>query len=154
MTKVSVIVPCFNSGHFLDETINSALSSTFADFEIIIVNDGSTDEFTNKLLADYRKPKTKVIHTENCGLVGARNNALKYASGEYILPLDADDLIDSEYMKEAVEYLDLNPNTGIVYCIAERFGDENGIWKFPEFSIEAMLQSNLIFNSSFQKKRH
>ncbi|MGE0636654.1 MAG: glycosyltransferase family 2 protein [Bacteroidia bacterium] len=153
MPKVSVIVPCFNSGHFLDETIDSALSSTFTDFEIIIVNDGSTDDFTNNLLANYNRPKTKVIHTENCGLVGARNNALKHATGEYILPLDADDLIGPDYMKEAVEYLDSHPNAGIVYCIAKRFGEEDRIWEYPEFTIERMLQHNLIFNSAFCRRK-
>lgn len=153
MPRVSILIPCYNMGNFLDETINSALSSSYNDFEIIIVNDGSTDEFTNQLLADYKKPKTKVIHTKNQGLVKARNTALEHATGEYILPLDADDLIASDYIKDAVEHFDTHPNTGIVYCIAERFGEKKGIWEFPEFSVENLVHQCVIFNSAFFRKK-
>ena len=153
MPKVSLIVPCYNMGNFLDETINSALESTFQDFEIVIVNDGSTDDYTNKLLSNYNKPKTKVIHTKNKGLVSARNTALANSTGEYILPLDADDRISPQYIQLAVEHFDSHPNTGIVYCIAERFGEKTGIWEFPEFNIEKMLYQNLIFNCSFFRRK-
>jgi glycosyltransferase involved in cell wall biosynthesis len=153
MPKVSVIVPCYNMGKYIDETIDSVLKSTFPDFEIVVVNDGSTDEFTNKHLADYNRPKTKVIHTKNQGLVGARNTAIENSSGEYILPLDSDDMISENYIKEAVEYMDNNPNAGIVYCMAERFGDSQGIWEFPEYSVEGMVQQCLIFCSGFFRRK-
>jgi len=84
MPKVSVIIPCYNQGQYLDEAVDSVLNQTFEDFEIIIVNDGSTDDFTNNLLVNYHKPKTKVISTQNQGLPSARNNGIKIASGEYI----------------------------------------------------------------------
>jgi glycosyltransferase involved in cell wall biosynthesis len=153
MPKVSVIVPCYNMGKYIDETIESVLKSTFQDFEIVVVNDGSTDEFTNKHLADYHRPKTKVIHTKNQGLVGARNTAIENSTGEYILPLDSDDMISENYIKEAVEYLDNNPNAGIVYCMAERFGDVTGIWELPEYSVEGMVRQCLIFCSGFFRRK-
>lgn len=65
MTKVSVVIPCHNQSASIDEAVNSILAQTFSDFEIIIVNDGSTDAATNALLEKYSRPKTTVIHTEN-----------------------------------------------------------------------------------------
>ena len=75
--KVSVIIPCYNHGVYIDETVDSVLDQTFQDFEIIIINDGSTDEFTVEKLKTYNKPKTKVIHTSNQGLSSARNNGIR-----------------------------------------------------------------------------
>lgn len=140
-------------GNFIDETIDSVLKSTFRDFEIIVVNDGSTDQYTNALLKNYDKPKTKVIHTKNQGLVMARNTALANSSGEYILPLDSDDLISPGYIEDAVLHFDSNPKTGIVYCIAELFGEKTGIWEFPEFSVNGLVHQCLIFNSAFFRKK-
>ena len=116
MPKVSIIIPCYNYGQYIDEAVDSVLAQTFQDFEIIIVNDGSTDEFTNKKLENYNKPKTTVYFTKNQGVSAARNYAIEKSSGEYILPLDADDKIHSDYIKEAVDVLEANNEIGIVYC--------------------------------------
>ncbi len=145
MPKVSVVIPCYNQGHFLDEAVDSVLVQTFRDFEIIVVDDGSTDPFTEHLLADYRKEKTSVLHTANQGLASARNNGIREASGQYILPLDADDRIAPEYLAEAVQILDGNPDIGIVYCRARLFGAVETEWTLPEYSLAEMLQDNLIF---------
>jgi glycosyltransferase involved in cell wall biosynthesis len=150
--KVSVIIPCFNQGHFLEETVASVLHQTLPDFEIIIVNDGSTDVFTNQLLANYRKDKTTVITTNNQGLAAARNNGISQATGEYILPLDADDRIDSRYLEKAVMILDGNPDIGIVYCQARLFGAVETEWCLPEFSLSEMLQDNVIFCSALFRR--
>ena len=111
MPKVSVIIPCYNHGEYLDEAVESVLTQTYQNFEIIIVDDGSTDQSTIDLLKVYRKPKTRVIRTDNQGLASARNNGIKEAKGEYILPLDADDKIGKEYLKKAVKILDENEDT-------------------------------------------
>ena len=79
--KVSVLVPCYNLGAFLDEAIDSVLAQTFQDFEIVIVDDGSTDPATRALLADYRKPNTRVIRIERAGVSVARNTAIANSSG-------------------------------------------------------------------------
>ena len=71
MPKVSVIIPCYNQGTFIDEAVDSVLAQTFSDFEIIIVNDGSTDAATNALLKNYSRPKTTVVTTLNQGVCSA-----------------------------------------------------------------------------------
>jgi glycosyltransferase involved in cell wall biosynthesis len=99
MSKVSVIMPCYNQGQYIDEAVDSVLTQTYQNYEIIIVNDGSTDEFTNEKLKNYNKPKTQVIHTANQGLSAARNNGIHASNGEFILPLDADDKIANTYLE-------------------------------------------------------
>jgi glycosyltransferase involved in cell wall biosynthesis len=105
MPKVSVIIPCYNQGDYVDDAVNSVLEQTFQDFEIIIVNDGSDDEVTINKLTLYNRPKTRVIHTPNLGLAAARNNGIRTSSGEYILPLDADDKIADTYLEKALNIL-------------------------------------------------
>ncbi len=152
MIRVSVIIPCFNQGHFVDEAVHSVLAQTFRDFEIIIVNDGSTDEETRQILAGYEQEKTRVIHTENQGLAAARNNGIKEAAGEYILPLDADDRIGRTYLEQAVQQLDSRPELAIVYCRAQLFGAVETEWQLPEFSLAEMLRDNVIFCSAFFRR--
>jgi glycosyltransferase involved in cell wall biosynthesis len=152
MPKISIIIPCYNQGEYIDEAVDSVLHQTFQDFEIIIVNDGSTNEFTKNKLKNYTKPKCKVIHTDNQGLPSARNNGILVSSGSYILPLDADDKIGPKYLEEATKILDKNHEIGIVYCNAEYFEARRGRWILPEYSLERMLIMNVIFCSSFFRK--
>jgi glycosyltransferase involved in cell wall biosynthesis len=128
------------------------MNQTFKDFEIIIVDDGSTDELTRNLLNNYKKPQTKVIRTTNQGLSRARNNGIKIARGKYILPLDADDKIAPTYLEKAVSILDKNPDVGIVYCKAELFDAKKGLWELPSFSLRKMLVRNVIFCSALYRK--
>jgi glycosyltransferase involved in cell wall biosynthesis len=153
MPKVSVVIPCYNHGHFLNEAVESVLKQSFQDLDIIIINDGSTDTATNTLLAEYDRPKTRVITTENQGLAAARNNGIVQAQGEYILTLDADDKIEASYIEKAVDILDRHPGIGIVYCRASLFGQVETEWHLPEYSIEAMLLDNIIFCTALYRKQ-
>jgi glycosyltransferase involved in cell wall biosynthesis len=153
MPKVSVVIPCYNQGHFLDEAVESVLNQSFQDLEIIVINDGSTDTATNTLLAGYDRPKTRVITTENQGLAAARNNGIVKAQGEYILTLDADDKIEASYIEKAVDILNRHPEIGIVYCRARLFGQVETEWLLPEYSIEAMLLDNVIFCTALYRKQ-
>ncbi len=152
MTTVSVVIPCFNQGHFLEEAVASVLGQSFADFEIIVVNDGSTDERTIRMLENFAMEKTRVIHTANHGLAGARNNGIAAAKGRYILPLDADDRIEPEYLEKAVAVLDDDPGVGIVYCRARLFGAVESEWDLPDYSLERMLVDNIIFCSACYRR--
>jgi len=152
MAKVCVVIPCYNQGEYVMDAIDSVLEQSFTDFEIIIVNDGSTDYATNEILQKLDIPKVKVIHTENCGLASARNTGITATNAEYILPLDADDKIGKRYLEEAVAILDRNREVGIVYCDAEYFGERSGRWDVPNFSEQSMLFHNAIFCSAVFRK--
>ena len=152
MVNVSVVVPCFNQGRFLDEAVQSVLAQTYQDFEIVIVNDGSTDGQTTSMLRSYVQPRTRVLHTDNQGLASARNNGIRAATGRYILPLDADDRIADSYLGKAVALLDANPNAGIVYSQAEYFGERTGRWELPDYNFPRILLENMIFASSLFRK--
>jgi glycosyltransferase involved in cell wall biosynthesis len=149
---VSVIVPCYNQGQYLDEAVGSILAQTYQSFEVIVIDDGSTDAETVKLLQNYQKPTVKVIHTDNRGPSAARNTGIQQAIGHYILPLDADDRIQPTYLEKAVNLLDRQPEVGIVYSQAEFFGTKTGLCNLPAYSFPGILVGNMIFNSSFYRK--
>ena len=145
---VSVIIPCFNSGIYIDETINSVLKQTITDFEIIIVDDGSTDAFTKQYLSQLKDPKIKVFFKENGGVASARNYAISKSMGEYILPLDADDLIAKDYLELATSILNQKSTVKLVTSNVEYFGYRKGFMPTPEYSIEKLLAKNLFVVSS------
>lgn len=152
MPKVSVIIPCYNMGEYLDEAVGSVLDQSFEDYEIIIVDDGSTDPETLNILSNYNQPKTQVIRTINQGPSAARNAGIAQSQGEYVLPLDADDKIGKNYLAKASTVLDENPEIEIVYCRARLFGARDREWILPPYSIEAMLIENVIFASAMFRK--
>lgn len=152
MPKVTVVIPCYNQGAYIDEAVDSVLSQTFSDYEIIIVNDGSTDEATNTKLASYAKPNTRVLTTENQGPSMARNAGISAASGEYILPLDADDKISPDFIEKAVKVLDSQPEIGIVCSLVKFFGAKCGRFFVPDFSEKDMLLSNHICATAMFRK--
>ena len=144
MPVVSVVIPCFNQGSFLDESIGSVLAQTFEDFEIIVVDDGSTDAVSMQAFESFHYPKARLIRSKNQGLPAARNLAISHATGRYILPLDCDDKIAPSYLAKAVALLDADPLLGIVYSRAEFFGIQSGPWllkeyRFPEFLFEPSI---------------
>ena len=136
----------------MEESVESVLNQTFQDFEIIIVNDGSNDEKSIEILNSFSRPKTRIINIPNAGLGEARNIGIRESNGSYILPLDADDKIEKTYIEKAINILDANTDVGIVYCIAEFFGDRTGIWELPEYSMPDILLSNYIFCSGLFRR--
>ena len=152
MPLVSVIIPCYNQGPFLAASIGSALASDHDNLEIIVVDDGSTDPETVRLLEQLRYPHTRLLRRENGGLAAARNSGISEAQGRYILPLDADDRIGPQYLRRAVAVLEADSATGIVYCHAEKFGAEAGPWQLPRFSRWRMALGNVIFCSAVYRR--
>ncbi len=152
MPLISIIIPCYNQGQYLAESIGSVLASDHDELEIIVVDDGSTDPATITQLEQLSYPKTRLIRQENRGLAAARNYGIAEAQGVYILPLDADDRIGSEYISRAVAALEGDPNLGIVYCQAEKFGAEQGRWRLSRFFRWRMALGNLIFCSAVFRK--
>ncbi len=93
LADITVVIPCFNDGHFLAASLASVASQTLQPIEIIVVNDGSTDPRTLRILRDLKQSGVTVIDQDNRGLAGARNTGMRNAKGRYIHFLDADDLI-------------------------------------------------------------
>jgi ABC-type polysaccharide/polyol phosphate transport system ATPase subunit/glycosyltransferase involved in cell wall biosynthesis len=150
--KVSVVVPCYNLGRYLDEAVQSVLDQTLQDFEIIIVNDGSTDSETNRLLADYDRPKTRVFTTENRGVAAARNLAIEHAAGEYICALDADDRLERTYFERAVRILEGDPGIAFVSSWIRAFGAEEWVWKQDRCDLIKLLAECTINGSALVRR--
>ena len=153
MPKVSVIIPSYNLGQYIRETLDSVAAQTYTDWECLVVENGSTDGSLS-IVNDYCYHDTRfipVVYQENVGVAAARNRALELAEGEYILFLDADDLIAPGYMSAAVEVLDADPSLNVVYGRGQRFGAET-TWDLPPFSMDTMLARNCLYISCFFRK--
>jgi len=124
MTKISVIIPAYNAMAYLPETIENVLKQTHEDFEVIVVNDGSSDQ-TPEWVAQVPDPRIKLISQENTGQAKARNTGIAYAKGEYIAFLDADDLWEPTKLKKQLECLEKDQTIGLVYTWVA-FMDEQG----------------------------
>jgi glycosyltransferase involved in cell wall biosynthesis len=151
--RVSVIIPCFNHGKYLADSIGSVLGQTFKGIEIIVVNDGSTDSETIAILDSLDGKGYRVIHIQNQGLAAARNAGIACCRGEYILPLDADDRISQDFVRRAVNHLDVDPRLGVVYSKVRYFGELEGVWEQPEFSLGRILIENMIVASAVFRKK-
>lgn len=110
----SVIIPLFNKENYIEVTLKSVLNQTFTDFEVVIVDDGSTDNSLN-LVKKNKDSRVTLIEQENKGASVARNNAIAHAKGKYIAPLDADDIWYENHLSELKSLINSFPDAG-VFC--------------------------------------
>jgi GT2 family glycosyltransferase len=150
--KVAVVVTCYNLGKYLDEAVDSVLAQTVQDFEIVVVNDGSTDPDTVGLLTGYQRPRTRVIHIDNRGLSGARNEGIRQTTGKYVCCLDADDRLASNYIEKSMAVLDDNADVAFVSHWLETFGDETYVWKPSSAAFPALLDMNTINGAALVRR--
>jgi len=141
---ISVVIPCYNQGKYLKDALDSLHQCDSALFETIIVNDGSTDEFTNQYLEELSKTGYNVIFQQNTGLGGARNSGIHRATGKYILPLDADNKIYPAYLERSISILDNNENVAVVYGNANYIGEKKGVLKPGPFNLQRLMLGNYI----------
>ena len=153
MPLVSIIVPCYNQAQYLAETLDSVLAQTYSNWECIIVNDGSPDN-TEEIAKAYCVKDKKFIYIsqDNAGVSMARNNGISISHGEYILPLDGDDLIAPTYLEKAISIFIKNPNTKLVYCEARKFGASMGILELNEYHYDQFIYYNCLFSSCLFRK--
>lgn len=150
---VSVIVPCFNQGKYLLECIESISKQTYTNIEIIVVNDGSTDLLTIKVLSQLNNnPKVTIITINNSGVAEARNIGIKNSNGAFILPIDGDDKIAEEYIEKCMEVLLSNKEVDIVYSNTRLFDSINRIYGLPRFNIKTMLKQNCVVCTAIYRK--
>ena len=145
--KISVVIPCFNNENTIIETIESVLKQSYSSIEMIIVNDGSTDQSEQVICAYIESKKITnitVINQVNAGPSASRNCGATKATGEYLMFLDADDLLASTYIDTCISKLKEDKSLNIVYTAGEYFDAKKGKWKLPAFSIPVFLEANCI----------
>ena len=152
MPRISVLLPCFNQGAFLDAAVDSVLAQTFQDFEIIVVDDGSDEPQTVEKLSSYSRPRTRVIRTANAGLPAARNAAARAATGEFFCALDADDRLAPEWFARAVAHLDAHQDVAFVSHWFETFGEEHWTWTPRDCDLPALLARNTINGAALVRR--
>lgn len=148
---VSVIIPMYNASSTVVETLDSVLASTYRPLEVVVVDDGSTDD-SLAVAQSFAAAHTevRVLHQPNAGVSAARNHAIREARGEWILPVDADDKISKTYIEHAVAAI--RDDVRIISCRAEYFGARQGEWRLPEYTPELLARKNMIHACSLFRK--
>lgn len=151
---VSVIVPIYNMQEYLEEMLQSVLNTSYQDVEIILMDDGSSDNspIIAQKYANLHPERIRFYQQPNSGVIAARNNAITKASGKYIFPLDADDFMHPNFLKNAVKVLDEHSNVKVVCGCDRFFGAKNGEWKLPEYSLSLLARRNIIAVSALFRK--
>ncbi|HRZ19106.1 MAG TPA: glycosyltransferase [Methanofastidiosum sp.] len=137
---ISVIIPCYNQGRYLDQAVQSVLDQTYKNFEIIIINDGSTDEYTNELLKKYNKRNTKVYKTQNQGLASTRNYGFSLSKGEFVQFLDSDDFLDPNKFKDQMNIFNKYKDLDVSYTNYKYYYDNTK--EFSDSRMEDLIGKN------------
>ena len=149
---VSVVIPCYNLGQYLVEAVDSVLAQTFQDFEILIVDDGSTDEATHRVLEGFARPNTQIIRSTHVGLAAARNTGIGRATGRYLCALDADDRLVPVFLERTVGILDRKPD--LTFCSAwlRTFGDEHWEWTPTQCDLPTLLWEDTVLTAALVRR--
>ncbi len=132
---VTVLMPAYNAEEYIREAIDSVLAQTYTEFELLIVNDGSTDR-TESIIQSYADERIKLISQENKGVIGALNTGLMHANGKYIARFDADDVCLPERLQVQYDFMESNPDhvlVGAGSMYIDKDGDHLFEWKPPAY---------------------
>jgi len=147
--KISVIIPTYNTANLVGEAIESVYNSTYKNFEIIVVDDGSTDNTKQVIEQLKQKFEFSYIHQQNIGLAGARNTGIEKATGDFLVFLDSDDVVLPKKFQMQLDYFSSNKNQDAVYSYSDCFVEDNLDDRFniglPIF--EGKVLSNLLFGN-------
>lgn len=156
MPLVSIIIPCYNDGKYLPEAVASAKAQTYSDIEIIVIDDHSTDPGTQDVLQRLSGKECLVVRNgeDKKGLPSARNTGIALASGEYILPLDADDRIDATYVDKTVAVMASDPGVAVCGSRVRFFGLRNHEWRQPAYSYTGIVleEHKLVCSCLYRRK--
>ena len=125
---VSVLMPVYNREEYVGDAIRSILVQTYADFELLIVNDGSTDK-TREVIESFSDKRIKVFHTRNRGWAAALRTGMSHAKGEYLARMDSDDLSVPKRLARQKHYLDQHPNVALVHSLVDYINTSGEIVK-------------------------
>lgn len=154
MIKISVIIPCYNQENFIRETLDSVLAQSFSDYEIVVVNDGSTDS-SLEIINEYREKysqKINIVNQENKGPSAARNSGIREAQGEYIYPLDGDDKISADCLQSLYDAMQVT-GADVVFSKVVFFGAKTGIFLLKNPTKYHMVFGNCVVCSALYKKK-
>ncbi|HEU0046243.1 MAG TPA: glycosyltransferase [Nitrososphaera sp.] len=152
--KVSIVIPCYNDGAMLREALASVEQARNANVvEVIIVDDGSSEAETSRILNEAAEAGYCVVHQSNRGQSAARNAGIRFAKGEFILPLDSDNRLRDVYLNEGVFLLKNNPNIGVIYTDAEYVGERTGRWHVQNFNLLSLIRANFIDACALYRKK-
>ena len=138
---VSVVIPCFNQAPFLEECLRSVSNQNYKNIEIIIINDGSTDDskqIIDKLINENKNLNIISLEQENSGVSVARNRGIEISKGNYILPLDGDDKIHPDMILKCMQLLNIHSEISIAYTDYQHFGDVDLIVETPEYDFNIL----------------
>src|SRR5688572_5534864 len=145
---VSVVIPCFNQAEYLSSSVTSVVDQSFTDWEVIIVDDGSTDEsaeVAERLAAEQPDRRIRLFRQANAGLAATRNAGIGAARGRYIVPLDADDELDPQFLAKTVGILESQPHVAAVGTDAVTFGEyAERLHARPLASVDAIKRNNCL----------
>ena len=144
---LSVIVPCYNYGKYIRDALQSIRAQTFRDYEVIVIDDGSTDKLTLKTLEKLRQ-EAKVRSQEHSGPARALNNGISMAKGKYVCCISADDTIEPTYFEKCLALLESNPGISFAYSLVKMFGRENRIGVTKPFDLRLLLTYNHVCGSA------
>jgi glycosyltransferase involved in cell wall biosynthesis len=148
---VSIVVLCHNYGRFLSEAVESALAQDYPRLELIVIDDGSTDDSLE--VASRYQDRAKVLTQPNQGLARTCNRGASEASGEHFLFLSADDRLEPAYVSELMAALRRTPEASFAYCMARLFGAETGVAPARPFSAFSLVRGRNYINGSALTRR-
>lgn len=150
---VSILITNYNKGEFLEEAITSALNQSFDDFEVVVIDDGSTDNSVEVIENYASVGNFRSVLKANEGVVKTRNKGIDICEGKYILQLDGDDKLGVNYLAKTVPVLEQDPTIGIAYCKTAFFGEKEGVWELGDYSLKKQLVTNqIVITSLFRKE--
>jgi glycosyltransferase involved in cell wall biosynthesis len=150
--KISVIVPCYNLGEYLAEAVDSVLVQTRQDFEVVVVDDGSTDAATIDMLSTFSRPKTRVLRAPHAGLASARNLGIANSSGMYLCALDADDRLAPTFLEKTSAILDGDPSMTFVSTWLRTFGEEMWEWTPERCDLPMLLWEDTVLTAALVRR--
>lgn len=128
MPLASVLIPAYNCEAYVLEAVSSMLSQSFTDFELLVIDDGSTDS-TRKLLESVQDPRLRLVSNErNIGLIGTLNRGLDLATGRYVARMDADDISGSERLEKQVRFLETHPDVHVLGTMVNLINEEGKVF--------------------------
>ena len=150
---LSIIVPVYNEAGTVAAVVNRLLEIDLpVPREIVVVNDGSTDERTCSLLQTYSRPRTRVVHAERRGLPGARNLGVAHSRGRFLCMLDADDILEHRYLERSLAELQQSPELAFASHWFRAFGEETWEWTPTDCTLATLLRENTVNGAALLRR--